>query len=273
MSVIMVGGRKGGVTKSECARNLAAAFQRMGRRTVLIDADGQGNATERMGAAPYAGFYGWIGQDAELADVLTPIKPQFAASDGGDLWIIGGNDATAAIEHDKETPARIIERVDELKAWADVVIVDTSPGISEIHNGFYFASDLVLLPTLCEISSVQSLRSTLAYIENAQKFGAQSGRPVAQVVGIAPNRYKNETVQNVNFGILQGRYEGKLEIFQPIHEATVWNKAANANRSIYAMLDWKHDDRALVRAQARVAVRQFQPIVDALAARMGIAIA
>jgi len=109
MAIIAVAGRKGGVGKSTIAGNLAGELISMGHKVVLLDAD------------PQHSLVAWA---AEGAGVLANCVQKVRDRDSGDL---------------KDT-ARAAER------HADIVIIDTPPGMPEITAQALLVADLALLP-------------------------------------------------------------------------------------------------------------------------------
>lgn len=260
---ITIMGRKGGITKSTLAVNIAAGCARAGLRTLLIDADGQGNATESMRIKREDGFYALVLEDAEFNDVIRPVSSEFAGGEY-ELYCLPSADGMQAVEKHSETPTIVYERFQELRGVMDVVIVDTSPGITEVHSAMYYTSDYVLLPTLCEFASIKSLGTTLSYLRYAETLGAEQGLPVADVLGIVPNRFSaSEKVQQVNLGVIHGKYGkrhgGPYEIFPPMRNLTVWNQAAQLRQCIQA---YQLTDDYNARRQARVATAEIQPLVQ-----------
>ena len=109
MAIIAVAGRKGGIGKSTIAGNLAAEFIEMGRSVVVIDADPQHSLV-----AWSAQGEGWLAQCV-------------LAVDGGDAAALRANVKAAAAE-------------------ADIVLIDTPPGMPEVIHMAAMLADLVLLP-------------------------------------------------------------------------------------------------------------------------------
>ena len=108
MAIIAVAGRKGGVGKSTITGNLAAEFAAMGRSVAVLDAD------------PQHSLVAWAEQgDGMLAKCVEKVE---------------GRANTLA------TRARNAEKD------ADIVLIDTPPGIPEIGYQAALVADLLLLP-------------------------------------------------------------------------------------------------------------------------------
>lgn len=258
-TIISLLGRKGGITKTTLAASLAAACARAGMRTVLVDADGQGNATQMVGAKRAPGMSMVMLRDAEWADVLVPVGVEFTGytEHSAPLWVLPSDDSQRELEQHPQAAARISERLNELHSWTDVVIVDTSPGISEVHAGVYFAADWALLPTTMEWAAISSLANTLTYLGAAQR---STGGQSAGLLGIIPNMFSaGEKVQRENYGYLRGKYEPVCRVFEPMRRLTVWAQASQLKQSIWA---YAPDDDYNARRQARAAALELQPVVD-----------
>lgn len=259
--IIAVMGRKGGITKTTVAANLAAGCARAGLRTLLVDADGQANGCRIVGVDPAPGFFNLTLGDQEFSEVLRPVPMKFIGQNA-DCFILPSDDSQRQVEQHPETAARIYERFQEIRGWADVVIVDTSPGITEVHAGFYFTADYLIAPTTLEALSISSLQSTMAYLDSAKERGVQAGYPAAKVLGILPNRFMaSEKVEQSNVGFLRGRYEEDFKVFDAMRNLTVWKQAGQLRQSIYA---YAPKDDYSARRQARAAANEFAPILKSV---------
>lgn len=256
MKIIAVKGQKGGVGKTTLAVNIAAWLARVGLRTLLVDADKQGNASVSVDIAPHDGLFKLLMEDREFADVLVPVDRKFHGE--GELWLLSSWTQNMTLEYDKETPGLIYERFQELEGAMDAVVVDTSPGQTEIHAGLYYCADFVLLPTQLDWMSLYSLGSSIAFLEVAKVRGEVAGYPSAQLLGIVPNMFMaRERVQTENFGWLKGKYDGECRVFDFLRNMTVWRQASAMRQSIY---EFKADDPK-ASAKARL---ELQPVVDAV---------
>lgn len=263
MIVGAIGG-KGGIGKTTVAGTLAAAAVQRGLRVLLIDADTQGNTTMMVNVARGANFKALIADDAEWADVIRMAPITFA---GGPLAIIPGGAATEQLARDRATPGRILERFRELAAYGtfDLVVVDTSPGVTEIHAGVYFGCTHVFLPTHLQHFAIAGLKDTMAYLETAAAAGRRAGYPVAETLGIVVNQHMaREAVQNQIFGWLLEQHGPRL-VREPIPHATVWEKAVDAAQSIYMYAPTTPTAMSSARrARAKFDLAVWAPVAQAM---------
>jgi len=109
MPILAVAGRKGGIGKSTIAGNLAAEFAAMGRTVIVLDAD------------PQHSLVAWAAQgDGKLA-----------------TWVEKVNRGSA---EELKSKARAAEKI------ADLVVIDTPPGMPETAYQAALVADLMLLP-------------------------------------------------------------------------------------------------------------------------------
>jgi len=251
--------RKGGNTKTTTSTNLAAAFARAGLFTVFIETDGQGNASEIMGVEKTDNFYNLIMKNARWEDVLAPVPSKFTSAKDADakLFMVSAADLTSEVESHQDTASNMIRRIGQLRGVADVVIMDTSPGLTNVHLGCYLSSDYVYIPSLCESFSVQSLESSFELLEKARIVGG-STYPVAKVLGILPNRYDwRQNDAREKLGEIKGGYKKKCRIFDPIEDSVAWHDSCSRQMSIYAHNDSLGLGLGFSRPAARKALRQF----------------
>ncbi len=259
---ISVLGRKGGVGKTTIAKTLADGCAKQGLSTLLIDADGQGNASTGMKINKHDAFYQLIMEDAEWNDVIMQVPSEHLETDK--LFLVSASDAQMRVENyhpsvpgDLTITDRIYQRFAELDGAFDVVVVDTSPSINQVNSALYYATDYALLPVLCEKDPILGLNSTINYLEEAERFGQESNIPAIQILGIIPNMYsRRETVQSTNLGYIRGRYH-EYHTFDPIDKKTIWKQASQLAVSIYNV-----DTNMLERRDQKTAIKQFKPILD-----------
>jgi cellulose biosynthesis protein BcsQ len=268
MKVFSVLGFKGGITKTSLAVNLAAGFARSGLRTVLLDMDAQANSTTIMRAKAAPGIYNLILADHEFKDVVQIVSPKFCGMDCP-LFLVPSNPSQSLVDKNDATPSLICERIEELDGWADVVVIDTSPGATETHAGVYYASDFVILPTTLQMFSLQSLAMTISFLANAAEKGRGKGYEPGAVLGIAPNCFStNARVEQSNFGYVRGKYDDHYNVFPAMRKLTVWDQAAQLRQSIFA---YEPADDYNTRRQAKAAVHEFNAIMQAALIEVGVA--
>lgn len=260
--ILSIVGRKGGIGKTTIAKNICAAAALQGYSTILVDADGQGNASDGVRVKRYDGFRTLILENAEWGDLLRPVPPEFTGHEVASFHALPAFDRQWEVDQNPEVPPIIVERMNELRGSVDVVVCDLPPGVGNTHIGLYYASDYVLLPTLCEYESVQSLASTVSYLANAAEAGRSVGYNVAQVLGIVPNRFTvTERVHQANAGYIRGKYDAQFNVFTPVRDLAVWRKAAQLRTSIFALSE---SGVYAERVEARKAITELAPITNML---------
>jgi chromosome partitioning protein len=176
--------RKGGVGKTTVVVHGAwFAAQRQRRRVLVIDLDGQGNATQTLAA------YAVTGITASRLFDPTPLPPFAAAAapeTGNAIALIGADrklDDYGKADAKTIIPA-FVQHMRSLENAFDEVWIDTPPSASIAGIAALIAGDAVISPIDLEPYSVNGVATTVQEVRGVQ----QRFNKGLQFVGILPSR-------------------------------------------------------------------------------------
>jgi chromosome partitioning protein len=215
MAIIAVAGRKGGIGKSTIAGNLAAEFAAVGRSVIVLDADPQHSLAD------------WAAQgEGVLSRCVEKVK--------------GGNAETLRAK------ARTAEQA------ADIVLIDTPPGMSEITYQAALVADLVLLPCGPSPLDLFSLKGALNLALKA-RAERRSKRPRIRLV---PSRVLMTT--NLGRGLSSSLEKMGKKVLPAIGQRVVVAEAAMSGLTVceYAPSSVAHMEfEKLARAVEKIVMR------------------
>ncbi len=145
--IIAVASGKGGVGKTNISTNMALAYARLGKRVVLMDADlGLANVNVVLGIIPKYNLYHLIRKQKSMREILMD------TSYG--IQIVAGASGFAKIANLSEDERQIfVQELSELSS-ADVIIIDTSAGVSNNVLSFVAAADEAIIVTTPEPTAI-----------------------------------------------------------------------------------------------------------------------
>lgn len=145
--VVVVTSGKGGVGKTNIATNMAIAYGYMGKKVVLIDADlGLANVNVIMNVVPQYNLYHVIKKQKKMSDII--IDTNF-----GIKLIAGASGFSKIANLNEEERAAFIQELYSLSE-TDIIIIDTSAGVSKNVVSFVASADDVIVVTTAEPTAI-----------------------------------------------------------------------------------------------------------------------
>lgn len=187
-TVISVTNQKGGVGKTTSAVNIAYYLAKMGKRTLLIDFDPQGNATSGLGVDKQA--LGGTMTDVVLETKF--LKDVILTTDHKNLFLAPTTPHLANTEVELAQANRRFTRlrnaVDNTPGF-DFVIIDSPPSLSLLTVNGLIAARYILLPVQAEFYALEGLGQLLETIKLIRK----SMNPTLDLLGVLPTMVDGRT--------------------------------------------------------------------------------
>lgn len=172
--VIMIGCRKGGVTKTTTTVNLGYELSQLGKSVLILDFDGQGDSTKFFGLDESEFYIGDALLDRKF-DITKAIYPAIVKGKGQErLHIIPGRrgDIMTKLDMDMISLTRREERLkihlEKIKDKYDFILIDTNPGTSVLGLNAVMAATEYLFPTEFKEHSLDGVETLIEHITDVK---------------------------------------------------------------------------------------------------------
>lgn len=223
----VVANQKGGIGKTTTATTLAGILSKK-KKTLLIDADPQGNCTSTYEAL--------IEDQATLYDVMVdsdklPLKEAIQHMPNGDIVASDPllSKAEKMLDGDVEGLYRLKDAVDELDGY-DYIVIDTAPSLNVILYNCLIAADQVVIPVTADayaMQGLQQLSDTIRAVQRRQNPGLSIAGLL--LVKFAGRSNLEKTVQN---DLQQLADSMGTKLFQTAIRECVKTKEAQTNKQL-----------------------------------------
>nr|WP_216366133.1 MULTISPECIES: AAA family ATPase [Anoxybacillus] len=167
--IIAIANQKGGVGKTTTAVNLSACLAHMGKKTLLVDVDPQGNATSGIGVEKHdieQCAYDLLVEEVDVRQVIRPTNIERLHIIPATIQLAGAEIELVPIV---SREVRLQKALNPIKDVYDFIIIDCPPSLGLLTINALTSADTVLIPVQCEYYALEGLSQLLNTIRLVQK--------------------------------------------------------------------------------------------------------
>jgi len=204
MTAICIANNKGGVGKTTTAVNLAAGLARLNQRVLVVDVDGQANATYALTGRvhPVPSLYDVLVGTRKIDTVIWQTNEENVSLVPGDGRLQNADVELAAKPGREWRLARALHGLDY-----DYIIIDTPPSLGVLTQNALAASHRVLIPISLTEFSLIGMDKLDATIEDLRE---QLDIEDLRIAGVVATFYEDTTTSRETWSILEKKFEGQL---------------------------------------------------------------
>lgn len=168
IKILAIANQKGGVGKTTTAINLASSLAIMEKKTLLIDADPQANASSGLGLEPdnlNKSVYECIIDDVPAREVIRETSTPNLDILPSRIDLVGAEVELTKMDNREFKIKNIIEPI---KDNYDYIIIDCSPSLGLVTINAFVASTGVIIPVQCQYFALEGLGKLLNTIKIVQ---------------------------------------------------------------------------------------------------------
>ena len=164
--VIAVANQKGGVGKTTTSVNLTAALARLGKKTLLVDFDPQGNSTSGMGVSKRSNptAYDVVMGRASAEDAVIRLPYGWVLPSNTDL-----SGAEVELANVERREYRLLEALDAVRDDFDYIFIDCPPSLGILTLNAFTAADSLLVPLQCEYYAMEGVADLTTSVKIANR--------------------------------------------------------------------------------------------------------
>ncbi|MCB0396076.1 MAG: ParA family protein [Flavobacteriales bacterium] len=263
--IIAIANQKGGVGKTTTAINLAAGLAVLERKTLVVDADPQANATSGMGLDPReqkASIYECIINNANPQDVIVKTETPYLDLIPAHIDLVG---AEIEMINMPRREYMMKEVLTPLKDQYDFIIIDCSPSLGLVTINALTCADSVIIPIQCEYFALEGLGKLLHTVKIVQ----QRLNPELAIEGLLLTMYdvrlrlSNQVVEEVKTHFQQMVFDTIIQRNTKLGEAPSFGKTIIMHdASSKGSLNYLNLAREILQKNELTRIKESDKIID-----------